>query len=87
MATKKESKPGVIRDTVNNGERMPYARIPIINKFPLPNENTHPIEALFLYLRYLSLIVKNDKKEECLEIISKALEVFKTFEVVDTENI
>lgn len=78
-------KSSVIRGKI--GDRITYVRIPIINKYPLPNENTHPIEALYLYLRYINFQLNQaeEKDEHLIEVANKALNVFKTFEVIDTE--
>lgn len=78
----------VIRDKLKNSDRIPYARIPIINKYPLPMENEHPIKALYLFLRYIKFHLENQEKnnKHLIEISEKALKVFETFEVVDIEE-
>lgn len=86
----KDNTPIVMRGKI--GDITTYGRIPIINKYPLPNEDTHPIEAIKLYLKYLTLILQYpDTNIEALKISHQALDIFKTFEVVDvnekTENI
>lgn len=74
----------VMRGTING--KATYARIPIVNKYPCPNKDDDPINALIKLVRYSWLMAQYEEtKDESLHALSEAkkiADVFKDVEVV-----
>lgn len=90
MARKeKDDTPVVMRGKLPDG-RITYARIPIINKYPLPNiqmEQDAPFDALYMLIRYAHLQCRCGSQEECQKVIERALRIIESVEYCyDGEN-
>lgn len=68
----KDNTPIVMRGKIK--DKTTYARMPIRNKYPLPTKDTHPIEAVWMYVRYAAFLIREKMYEEAHKAMFMAVD-------------
>lgn len=72
MKRNKDNTPIVMRGKIK--DKTTYARMPIKNKYPLPSKDTHPMEAVWMYIRYAALCIREARYKEAHKALFMAVD-------------
>lgn len=80
MNNPKDDKPRVMRGIING--KATYSRIPILNKYPLPSEDTAPIEVWHQCIRHAMMVIRVGASDigSIYRVLNRAMKAFEGIE-------
>lgn len=84
MKIDNDNTPIVMRGKIK--DRTTYARLPIKNKYPLPTKDTHPMEAVWMRLRYAAFCIREQRYEEAHRALFLAADDLESMQFVYMEG-